>query len=303
MNRSLNGSSSSSYRLTRIVNSDKEKSIAFVTDGCSQYVLRIPYSEVAQDVETKAYALLESLKTNSRLENLVPHPVVRGEASDYSFFVESQVSGVPLATKLNMSNRASYVRKIDQLLRTMNDLPRGTLPAVETADTMLASSRLIIERVLNCVDASLRQSAWNMVSASLQGATSRVGLIHGDLSVSNIFVTEDTISGVIDWENARHPAPVVLDAFNYLDSAQRHCRKDFTLVDTISLLADGEWPVSAEFDFLQAYFQYAQTDFRFRRGFALLYFIHHVGPQLRFVHAADAVRKRTTGVLERLVKA
>ena len=60
--------------------------------------------------------------------------------------------------------------------------------------------------------------------------------------------------------------------------------------DTVALM------LPTGLDFLRSFFEFCGIDFRFRRGFALLYALFHFGPQLRFAHA-DGPRRRLEQVL------
>ena len=152
------------------------------------------------------------------------------------------------------------------------------------------------------VDPSLRARAKSMIDETLLGATSRLGIVHGDFGTGNILVSGSRITGVIDWEAARCGAPPVLDAFNYLDSVHRTCNKGLSIVDTLPMLAEGDWPIPGEMDFLRESFRRSGVDFRFRKGFALMYFLFHIGPQLRFASEEQGPKRRLEQVLRRMVE-
>ena len=129
-------------------------------------------------------------------------------------------------------------------------------------------------------DERMRNNIKALLHDHLEGATSRLGIVHGDFSVTNIIVNDGKISGVIDWEDVAYSAPPILDAFNYLDSLERARNKNASLAQTIPLLAWDDWSVVEEQSFLNNFFQFCGIDTRNRQGFALLYWLYHVGPQL-----------------------
>ena len=288
-------------RLLRLISSAKDKSIAFVGCGSRPIVIRLPASQAAHAAEANAYATLQALDQERRLAARVPRPVLASTAGDQAFFCETGLSGKALASVLSPANRAHYASEVSRLLHEMNP-PVNAATARADRRSVTEVLPALLDPVLTCIgEPQLRQRTSSLIRSALSGAMCRMGRVHGDLSVRNILVQGRAISGLIDWENSQPAAPLLLDAFNYLDSAQRHCSGRMTLADTIHLLAEGEWPVDAELALLKDQFGSCGADFRFRKGFALLYFLAHVGPQLRFGGESANARKRVLDTLARVL--
>lgn len=290
-----------SGRLLRVLNSTRGKSIAFVESHGARVIVRIARSQVMLADEARSFQVLRLAHANPAVRTQVPRPLYSGVVEGVSYFAQSHVAGVPLSTRISEANRGAYLREVDAFLRALNagleERPTARVDDIGGPEV----GQPMVEFVLRHVDdATLRAKARSLIGEALHGAMSRLGIVHGDFGTGNIMVDGPRITGVIDWEAARSGAPPVLDAFNYLDSAHRSCSRGLSIVDTLPLLAHGAWPVAGELDFLREFFRYCDIDFRFRRGFALLYFLFHIGPQLRYSSMDDGPKHRLEQVLRRI---
>ncbi len=230
-----------------------------------------------------------------------------GTIGGQAYFAESRLPGIPLRAALSRNGsrreRLRWLREANAFLRALNpELDRQPAMALDEGDAG-ADIGAMLERVLAHVpDMGLREATRAMFQASTIGATSRIGIAHGDFGCSNILVSDGAISGVIDWEASRRAAPPVLDAFNYVDSVGRSCDARLSIVETIPMLSEGEWPIAEELEFLHGFLDYCGIDRRHRNGFALLYFLFHVGPQLRFADSEEGPKRRMQQVLRRLLE-
>ncbi|MFO1300392.1 MAG: aminoglycoside phosphotransferase family protein [Burkholderiaceae bacterium] len=291
----------------RVANSPRGKSVALATSGDTEVVIHLPRWPVAQADEAEAHRLLRDLQANPRIAARVPRPLSSGTIADQPFYAETRLEGIPLGAELSRNGSRSaqraWLHEADAFLRALNPVLPQRAAAPLTAGAAGNDFRAMFDRMLaHIADRGLREATLALFEASLDGAASRIGLVHGDFATNNILVANGAISGVIDWEAARRAAPPVLDAFNYLDGVRRCCSPGLTIVETIPMLADGEWPVGEELDFLRSFFDYCGIDFRFRKGFALLYFLFHVGPQLRFAAHEPGPQRRMEQVLRQLLR-
>jgi aminoglycoside phosphotransferase len=289
------------WRLLRVSVSEKQKSIAFLEDRTVRAVIRVAHAKAARDAETHAHRMLMQLHSRRDIADLVPAVLGAGEIAGDSYFAESAVMGVPLASVIRSANRASFVPAVEHFLATLNrdtdEQPSAgaqTMLVTDYAEPLLAR---ILPRLLK---QTLRERTAALLEQSLTGVVTRVGVLHGDYGVSNIFVRGRRLTGVIDWENARWAAPAVLDAFNYLDSVHRHCGGGLTLADTIPLLARGDWPVPQELQMLQRAMARDGIAWHHHLGFALLYWLSHIVAQLEFRPSNEALTSRFEAVLSRL---
>ena len=292
-----------SGRLLRVTNSTRGKSIAFIESSGARVVVRIARSATMLADEARSFEVLERAHANPAIATRVPRPLVADSIGGISFFAQSHLSGVPLSSSITGDNRAAYLHEADAFLRALNpdlaESPASSVDDVPGPEVGQPMAEFVLKHV---VDSSLRARARSMIDESLRGATSRLGIVHGDFGTGNILVAGSRISGIIDWEAARCGAPPVLDALNYLDSVHRTCNKGLSIVDTLPMLAEGEWPIPGELDFLRESFRRSGVDFKFRKGFALMYFLFHIGPQLRFASEEEGPSRRLEQVLRRMVE-
>lgn len=290
------------WRVLRMSASEKHKSIVFIGDTAPRVVVRISHSIAACEAEARAHGLLRDLCSRPGVSGLIPAPVCTGEIAGEPYFAERAIAGVPLAGLIGPDTRASFVPAVESFLVGLNPpqsgheegLARHRLDALPFAASVMA-------RVLPLVqDAAVRERVAALLKHSLAGVVCRAGLLHGDYGVGNILVSEGRLSGVIDWENAQHAAPPVLDAFNYLDSVQRRCSDGMTLADTVPMLARGEWPIPEELAMLRRGLARDGIEERCLRGFALLYWMRHLAAQLEFWGSGEALTRRVGAVLSRL---
>jgi aminoglycoside phosphotransferase len=289
------------WRVLKVSASEKHKSIVFIGDEVPRVVIRVSHSAAAREAETHAYGLLQHLRSRPEVSQLVPEPVCAGQIAGEPYFAERAMPGASLAKVVRLDKRATYLPMVESFLVALNSRPAAQQ---EESTQALAASQFaapVMARVLPLVqDAALRERTAALLEHSLAGAVYRPGLLHGDYGVSNILVSEARLSGVIDWENAQHAAPSVLDAFNYLDSVHRWCTTGLTLADTVPMLARGEWPIPEELAMLRRAMARDGIPERYLRGFALLYWMRHLSAQLEFQRSNEALTQRVRDLLSRL---
>jgi aminoglycoside phosphotransferase (APT) family kinase protein len=276
--------------IERLRCSEKDKTLVLARVQDQPIVLRLPHTAAALAAETHACATLTQLHACERLSPLLPRPRPLDGSDTAPAFVESRVEGRSLAQVLVQGMRAALAPEVDRVLELLNPAADGRDGAAHTLYDGYAKP------LLARLSHDLGQPAWSAplasaLEAELRGVTCRMGLVHGDFSVSNVFVSRGCISGLIDWENTQWQAPPLLDAMNYLDSVERRCRK-VSLLDTIPLLASGAWPVLEEASLLRRAFERSGADWRHRKAYAMLYGLSHVTPQLKFAAPGDPVCSR-----------
>lgn len=291
----------------RVDNSSRGKSLALAAAGETGFVIHLPRWPVAVQDESEAHQLLRDLQANARIAARVPRPLCTGTIGGQTYFAESRLPGIPLRAALSTNGshaeRLHWLRQANAFLRALNpEIDRQPAMALDDGDAGAAIGAMLDRLLAHVPDTGLREATRAMFRASAIGATSRIGIVHGDFGCSNILVSGGAITGVIDWEASRRAAPPVLDAFNFVDGVGRSCDARLSIVDTIPMLAEGEWPIAEELEFLDGFLDYCGADRRHRKGFALLYFLFHVGPQLRFADSEEGPKRRMQQVLRRLLE-
>lgn len=290
--------------LLNVANSGRGKSVAIASSGRGKFVLRIPRSAAMLEDETRSFAVLRRLESNADVKDRVPRPLAAGSVGGLCYFAQSYLPGSPLTTALDARSRGFYLGEVEAFLRSLNREFPGPAPiAVDSLCGAWVGQPMVPYVLQHIEDASLRARARTLIDDSLRGASGRHGIVHGDFGAGNILVQRDRLVGVIDWEAAHEDGLPLLDSFNYLDATHRQCSKGTDIVDTIPLLATGEWPVREEIEFLRRSFDHCGVDFSRRKGMAVLYFLFHIGPQLRFSASESGPKARLQRVLRRLLGA
>ena len=73
------------------------------------------------------------------------------------------------------------------------------------------------------------------------------------------------------WVSTSPGVPPVIDALNYLDSVQRRSADTMSVIETVTMLKGGAWPVQQELEFLNEFFRFCGIDLRHLVVFRLLF--------------------------------
>lgn len=301
------GGTPAAHGWSRTRNSSRGKSLILAGSAERSMIIHVPRGSVARADMANAHRLLHELQEIPAIARRVPRPLGHGTIGEQPWYAESRLVGAPLASLLSKNAkpaaRHGWLRETEAFLYALNSQLEGQAALPVTEGQTGADMRAMLDRLsMHLPDDGLRRATRSLFDHWTQGACSRIGLVHGDFGAGNLFVAGGTITGVIDWEAARVAGPPVLDASNYLDSVARCCSMSLTIVDTIPMLACGEWPDEVELAFLRRFFEHCGIDFRFLRAFALLYFLFHVGPQMRFATSETGPIHRSEQVLRRLLE-
>lgn len=279
----------------------KDKGVLLGNLDGQPIVVKIPFSESAARGEARHSALITSLVELPGFSSILPVPLTSGEIQNLRYHVESRIPGVPLLEKLTTSNRSAFLSPITETLRLLNPNLRNKESVQLTGETFARLVDRPLQKVLAVLDRpDLAVSAKQFFRDQLEGAKVWTGLEHGDFSVSNIFVSEGKVSGLLDWESADPDGLPILDAFNYLDSVERQLNHGATMADTIPMLANLAWKQPEEQRYLARLTESFGVDRRHHAGFAYLYWLRHVAQQLdsNFIYDTKAVEQRVIFVLE-----
>jgi hypothetical protein len=121
----------------------------------------------------------------------------------------------------------------------------------------------------------------------LRGMSFAPGITHGDLSVSNVFVKENRISGIIDWDDARDNGILILDTINHLISRELHRLQRQAYAEVLHRLAFSTWLIKEEHDFLERMYSFCQVDPVHHPGLVYLNWLYTADVRL----AEDAEQK------------
>jgi len=274
--------------------SAKDKAILSLEYAGRHAIAKIPCAANTIAGEENHWNALQRLPSIPRVSALAPAPLARGNIQGLAYNVESAVAGQPLTTHITESSRAQWAESIGGFLAALNPgLDRITPRPLdaEAFDRLVAAP---IERLRHAVaDDGRCDAALRYFRDRLAGVPMRLGLTHGDLTRTNVFVENGALSGVIDWEYASERGLGGLDAITYVESIQRLLAPASRIGDTFSNLAAMKWRCDAELELLNRSYRACGIDPALHPVLCHLNWLHHVAHQL------DTPRRFSSEFVER----
>lgn len=114
----------------------------------------------------------------------------------------------------------------------------------------------------------------------LRAGAWQLGLVHGDLSASNLFVHQGRVSAVIDWECSENEGLPALDLLAYFESRQRMEEQRASFADSFVRLARLAWPSDEEISVLHKLYAQLGVDLSRHQALCFLGWLSHVDRQL-----------------------
>ena len=229
--------------------------------------------------------MLNRLTATSPQPTLFAKQLSQGTVDNQRYFIESKLQGSPLSLHLKQQGRLSYIDQVQELLQLLSHTPDNN----EVKQTALIDAdyhRIVqsnIDRIYNANgDAQLKNTLENYFQKNLQGISVALGVQHGDFSVSNLFVNEGKINGLIDWETGDQFGVPLLDAINYVDSVHRLFNPAILINQSIPLLASGNWPVDDERNLLNRCFELYDMDPAHHQALVYLRWLRHVSYLMQY---------------------
>jgi hypothetical protein len=250
---------SETFRFYNCIVSGREKIILDGWLGGRGVVLKIPVEASALRGETTNASMLKEILDDARFGPYSAKPLAQGSFQKLAYFLESKVAGVPLSTCLTAANRAEMAGQMARLLSRCASSAAAAM--IHTADEPYRS--LVAEPVAKLSKVSVDPCLLGRIEAHCrEGLTKtpwRLGVQHGDLSTSNVFVADGVISGIIDWEHGMPSGLPALDALAYMESAQRRIHGR-SACDNLKRLARWDWDCEDELDMLRAVYRALNVD-------------------------------------------
>ena len=261
--------------------SGKDKAVLRGTIGEVPIVIKLPADQRAYAGEENNWRTLTALRHRAELADLVPKPLARGVYQGAAYYAESAVRGRPLGDQPQSLSRDTAAGIVSALLAKLHSQPNETAELTHDSEPYRA---LIAEPMARLTQSGADPARCDVLEqrlrAALAGRRWQIGLCHGDFSRSNIFVADDEISGIIDWEYSTERGLPVLDAMSYVESMQRVAEPASTVAENLLRLSRWEWPSAAETAFLRALYRRFEIDPATHAGLCLLCCLQHVAHQL-----------------------
>lgn len=266
----------------------KEKVVAMANVNGADVVIRIPLSGQALRACKHNMRALKRLQADASSACVAPRPLFEASLHGQYFSAESRIDGGPL---VNLPPAKRRLELVETLIKTLNPTSRIIRRRLESTNydelvgTPLAA---VLSRVTRTND---RVVLARYFSVALHGMPYAAGVSQGDFSLSNIFIYDQKISGVIDWDEGAMNGLPVLDAISHLCSRQGHRSGNFS--DTFCRLATRQWPESAELAFLDRCYEHFSVDPGQHFALVMLYWLQIVGSQSQFWFSHNTDFSRT----------
>lgn len=281
--------------------SGKGKGLLELVSDSRAFVAKLPFNaESLRGLECQQRNLDALCKALPYLEPWLPRCRVAGHLQGVHYFVEPKLPGQTLGSQPQALSDPRQLLEIGALLENIHaGTGAQTVFDGEFFDTEVEAPLRRIAQALD--DPKPLTPLARLLRSRLAGAPARCGMVHGDFSVSNLLVDDGRISGLIDWEDSRAAGLPILDAINFLDSAQRRRDARATIDDTTAMLAEQRWPVPGEWAFLLCMYDVLGAAFDRHREYIYLYWAHHVSNQLdgALIYDGAQIERRILRVLTR----
>ena len=287
-------------RCSEILITGKDKAVFLMDFNQQELVVKVPFSTLAKQAEIRQNRLRmlfrEELRTISRY---IPESLGEGDVEGYVWYAESKILGDPIIKYLKKSESSNLLWKVQELLQNLCPLDYSCSEVFEEELYHILVRDKLDDIKLAYFDDKQFSQLHKLFHKWFFGQNFKLGFLHGDFSVRNIYVSDGQISGLIDWEDAQEKGLSILDTINYLDSLQRTRNPSSSIVDSVKLLVGNDWPNKNEFKMLKQMFSYHNLDFSKIGSIASLYGITHLSDQIRLSDSTfeDAFIKRCQSLI------
>lgn len=281
----------------------KDKGVITGFIGEQGIVIKLPFNSAGVVGEKKNAAMLQYAKNRNLF--CCPRSLIYGSFQNQHYFVEERVKGCPLYELLPSQGRTVYLNSIASILDQLNPSIRDMLklPLIDTFYHSQVSQQLeVLFQVIE--DYGTREALTHYFHNNLYGVEVPCGIRHGDFTRSNIFVHNNRVITLIDWEMSSTDGIPLFDAFHYLVSVHQLFYPEELLPQGVSLLDMDRYVITEEKDFLiQQYARYGM-DTSNHVALVYLFWLHCVTYQLKFslIYDVPWIRKCITRVVNLLLK-
>lgn len=244
-------------------------------------VVKIPCDASSAAGETRNAEVLALLAGRSVTEPMVPVPIGRDTTQGLEWFAESFAPGVALTHADAPPSRKRLATDVCNMVRQFS---RNCAARVAVDEQHPLYLRLAVRAPVKLREAGADERSCATIAECardiLRGAVWQLGLVHGDLSASNLFVHQERIGAVIDWECSENEGLPALDMLAYFESRQRMEEPGTSFTDNFVRLARRAWPSNEEISALYKLYAEFDVDPSQHHGLCLLGWLSHLDRQL-----------------------
>lgn len=287
-----------SVRVAGYYVSRKDKLVADLRTPGDSLIMRLCLSPAARTAEERAASTLRRLGDAKEASSWFPRPLLAAEIEGLFFSAEQKLDGRSLlACRSSMDESQLLAAARSVLLRTNRDpgaLPRKSFDGDLWQALVTQRIRRLAE-VSDLRDQLARLEQW--LERALRGRIVAVGLVHGDVSMNNVFLRANGDCALIDWENSTSEDLPVLDSLAFLRSVHTHRYRDDDGAGR-ARLAFGKLTVEED-RFLAGEFERFDAPRECHAALVYLQWIHAITCNLdfAFMQSAANIERHIDGVL------
>jgi hypothetical protein len=250
----------------------KEKLVIAARLDCKSIIVKIPFNQSAVESEDNNKILLE----NIRDLRISPEFIVKVSADGLTGYVEEMIEGNALRDLINELSEKEIYTQISQIIKLKN--PSNQLRVANFKGTLYQN---IVEKPLTELHAELNDPELDsylrkFFKKHLHNKSVAVGLAHGDMSTSNIFIEKNQSARLIDWEVGMLQGLPILDVINYLASEYRYKNSNERMLGTLAKLTSKDFMDTNSGLFLQEQYQNFEMNIEIHEALVYLNWLHNV---------------------------
>lgn len=257
---------------------NKEKLIIKASINSNNIIIKLPFNNAAVNSEENNKFLLE----NTNNLGISPRFIMKISTNQLTGYVEEMLEGKALSNKFSDFSESQIYSIICRIIQQKN--PRDQISTAELIDSLYQE---IVEKPLKTLSSELKDRELEgqlslFFHQHLYGKTVSVGLTHGDMSVSNILVDQNSACRLIDWEAGNKQGLPILDVINYIGSEYRFKNADARMIETIQMLTAKDFMNSINGKFIEQQYEYFGMSTELHKALVYLNWLHNIAALLPF---------------------
>lgn len=298
------GVSGNLLTIERLFASAKGKGFLVLGSAARRWLVRISLTDGARLAAERHVHMLQRVRQRTGGVNWLPEIMAIGWVNGLECQIESAMPGRALRHQFSREDPAVCLDDLLTVLQQINPFVPAQATVVLNGERYRRLVEDPLERVFKRADTEVQKArVGEFLERHLHGMSYLPGLVHGDLSLSNILVTDRRICGLIDWDDAREDDIPVLDAISHLVSRELHRLRRRAYGEVLGRLAFSDWPISEEQDFLDAMYRHCRISTVHHPGLVCLNWLHTADSRLADSNGgrSDLVRQFVSEVIDQWV--